>query len=836
MNRNGVSYGGIALPQPSPELAAEVNRFIDTMAVDEVMRPCWTGLADWRGADFGPTRLVKLGRLYWPTGASRFSLFRTVASEAQLDAIRKKALVSSSQGVLPLPLVIDDGQSIDGSRAVNPPMYMLPSTPFIQWADSDTQKDAAKGVYLVTLVDERYWWWRKAASIKVANGMKWGDFLKSISDALNVTFTFDPIPDAYLNPSSELISAYEYLPLALDAALYSVQRRLLRGLDGTLTLQTPSDAGNSVQDLFEANADRREFGGVYRMDATSTHQELTLSVPKRVRMRFPQQASNPNAIPTYTSFTTTLAGLALDAYANITPKDSDKIVHSDVIASSTNGTALQNLTTEWASDWYLWQPQDMASVYGSIIPWDTEAMSDFVEYDGYGMRTEVRRAPINDLAIKVHHGSIPSTTTSKEFSAAITGVSWTGHNPVFDSTPADNYYLWQYSWVAVAIDGTGGPHLVAITAGANAPYPDSGTAPAGIPLLIADDLGAGDLPATLTFSSAASGGNYVLKMQVSTTTYSATISSSVQDATALQTAINAVLPGGGGGSVLCVPMPGAAAHISSAGGPVTHFGVNSTALTPSSGTNYAVETTGVALRVGTVVTMRKQTDGPTPSVTIVKTATGNGTSTHTAWTVTLANAVGNTFEIDFDSKIDPSQTVVFNAPANSGTGNMQGNLNTYFSPATFTVSGSAGGPYTVTCTSDFKDHNLYADASGLLDNGIYSCTAPVLGPRETVYPGLSGGGTVDIDSRGPHAGGISTALHMIRSDFFGNLSSVPVDGSRLGTVGAVINIDKGGFPFVGVSPWDGTSTHFSGAPTDLLDAVKRLASAYAADHGGSPVP
>lgn len=411
MNRNGISYGGIALPRPSPEMAVAVERFIETAAVDEMIRPYWTGLADWRGADFAPTRRVPLGRLYWPSGASRFSLFRTVASEAQLDSLRKTVTTAGSQGVVPLDLIIDDGQDPGGTRFVKTKMYMLPSTPFIQWAGNDTPK----GSYLVTLVDDRYWWWRKPANIDVS-GMKWSDLLTAIGNTISTTFrnqagvaiTADDIPEDYLFPSSKLTSSYEYLPLLLDAALYSIQRRLLRGLDGSITIQGPDDAATAVNALFVANANRREFGGIYRTDATSIHQELTIAVPRQVRVRFPLQTLAPTL--SHTSYVAPLASLTLEEYDGITPRDGDKVFHTDAVALNTTGGPddnaidLQDLTNQLASDWYIWQTQDMASVYGGIIPWDKESMSDFVEYDGYGMRTEIRRAPINDLSMKVHHG------------------------------------------------------------------------------------------------------------------------------------------------------------------------------------------------------------------------------------------------------------------------------------------------------------------------------------------------------------------------------------------------------------------------------------------------
>jgi hypothetical protein len=866
VNRNGIILDGIALPRPSERLEAHVNQYIDTAEVDELARPYWTGLGDWRQADFAPTRRVKLGRLYWPTGASRFAIGRFLASEAQLDLMRRDANISVSNPNLPLNLTFDDGQDPSpGKRSFTTPMFLLPSTPFIEW----TGNDGPKGYYLVTVVDERYWWWRTGA--KIDSATDWKSFLNSIATALNVMFTFseDDLPEEYLSPSANLAGVYEYLPLLFDAALYSIQRRLVRGLDGTLTIQDPSSAIDAVNDLFDDNRDRREFGGIYRTDTVSPHQELSLLVPNKFRVRFRQQPTRPSPFTptTYTSYTKNLADLSLDEYANIKPKDAEKIFQSDAIAINQAGSGaddnaddLQKLTTQLASDWYLWQTADMHSVYGGILPWDTEAMSDFVEYDGYAMRTFIRRAPLDDLASRVHHSPDPDLPyVSRRFPAVITGRTPTGAQSGMSYASSD--YLWAYSWQAVGIAAGG------VTYPGSAPYPYASSGKANASTMqvgIGDGTGGGNN--TVPSESGATSGSVVLNLIVTIglgapTTYSATITSSM-NATSMLAAIQAVAPAAItlGAVIPNEQVPGVPGLVgglilsyTAGSGTSASLVLGTNTLQPSTATNVAVEISGFSVPVGRVVQMEKQVDGPAPTITISKTHAGDG-STHTTWTATIANAVDGSWEPYFDGHHNPSSVVAQGATASV----VQSDFNSYFSPATFTVSGSDGGPYTIVCTSDNKDHNLRGNGQNLIDNGVYGFSASYLGPRMTYVPaaGTSGGQISNADSRGPNSGGFSSSLHLIATGSspgndsqlgaFGSVSTVPIDGannifpgcpngavSRFGNVpiptdgspnGLTFQVDNQGFPYLylpGYAP--ATPTNWNTTPTTLPNAIDRLA-------------
>lgn len=202
-----------------------------------------------------PDRPIKIGSLFWPPDARNFAVAHFLVTDNQLEEIRDE-----TEGVNPLTLTLDDGRS----DPVETSLYMLPARPLAQRADTN-------GLHLLTLVDQRYFWWRKSEIILVRQGVTtWGTLFGLIGSALGVGITVESISSAYMMPSAALTSRYKFIPLLLDAACRCVGMRLVRTLSGAVKVQKASTASATADSNFSEYAPSevgKEAGGFYDFTA-----------------------------------------------------------------------------------------------------------------------------------------------------------------------------------------------------------------------------------------------------------------------------------------------------------------------------------------------------------------------------------------------------------------------------------------------------------------------------------------------------------------------------------------------------------------------------------------
>ncbi len=183
-----------------------------------------------------PARPAVLNTLWWPYGASRFAQAHFVVSESQLAAIRRVVVDYAGNGTSVVGQLIMD----DGKTKITTPMWMLPAWPL-------STAVFGAGMYLLTLVDERYWWWGVSYSFIVTAGVTtWLNLYTQISTALGVTISPDTINAAYGTPVADYSSAYRSLPNVLDAVAFSVGQRIVRYRDGTVKAQNARTARSGV--------------------------------------------------------------------------------------------------------------------------------------------------------------------------------------------------------------------------------------------------------------------------------------------------------------------------------------------------------------------------------------------------------------------------------------------------------------------------------------------------------------------------------------------------------------------------------------------------------------
>ncbi len=191
-------------------------------------------------------RPVTIGTLFWPTGASRFAQAHFVVNEGQLAAIR--AFVNIGGTTQTANLVFDDGKT-----QVTTAMWMLPAWP-LSTAAPGQGADIGAQMYLLTLVDDRYWWWGIPLQMDVTPGVTtWLNLYDAISAAIGRTISVNAINAAYSLPVADYASAYRPLPNVLDAIAFSVGQRIVRNTDGSITAQNATTAIASVTAQLAAN-------------------------------------------------------------------------------------------------------------------------------------------------------------------------------------------------------------------------------------------------------------------------------------------------------------------------------------------------------------------------------------------------------------------------------------------------------------------------------------------------------------------------------------------------------------------------------------------------------
>lgn len=355
----------------------------------------------------GPPRI---GVLNWPTLASRFAVCHLVASGDQV------ALVRAAVGPSPTAqtLSFDDGVH----PAVTCSMWMLPPRPISQRGDGKEQ-------YLLTLVDDRYWWWDAGYSTLPTFPTSWSSLLGAMISSVGASGRIPPIPSGYGTPNESRWSVGKQpLPLLIDAASQTVGLRLVRDLDGSNRLFTASES---------ATEDATQWA-TYRYEVLSGGQMLAAdigrSVPASVAVTF------PGATPATT--TVSLASLGITEYGGTTGvADKSAQVVGDLAATDTSGQAAY--AVQAARDYYLWALSRTDCTIRGLVARPMTGMEDRVEWihpASGEMVTRVYALPFSD---RNQYGTIPEQTRVGRHARL--------------TTSSDG----KWKWVALTLNGAGEP-------------------------------------------------------------------------------------------------------------------------------------------------------------------------------------------------------------------------------------------------------------------------------------------------------------------------------------------------------------------------------------------
>lgn len=384
-----ITYCGIPLTPPS-DADAVVGRYWHKDQISEFEHQSYfTQVLQHLPTPYPPQReSPRIGVLRWPSGADRFSTCHLIAIGSQLEALR------TAMGGTPAAqtLVITDGMGGE----IETEMFLLPPRPISQG------KTGGEELYLLTLVDER-WFWFQAGAIESPTTTSWSSLLSSLFTAIGVTPTIASVPSAYLTPNEVRWGLTAYPPsVAIAAACRQINLNVTRDLNGTVIVWDYAGAAADDEARWGTISSLVYAGG--QIDGG----DLGRSAPASLDVQFFDGAIQN--VP--------LAGLAIVAYDGIAGVADKKglFVADPAEPSNAQKTAY---STQAAADWYNWYLSPTDCTLRGIVDVAITALDDVVEWVHHpaGIVTRIIRPQWSDR--NVYGVSLAETCTGHEWVAGL---------------------------------------------------------------------------------------------------------------------------------------------------------------------------------------------------------------------------------------------------------------------------------------------------------------------------------------------------------------------------------------------------------------------------------
>lgn len=263
----------------------------------------------------------RFGVLSWPVGADRFATCHLMATGDEVASIR--TVVGAAPAAQ--TLVLDDG-----NVTVSPSMYLLAVRPISQRGDG-------REMYMLTLVDERFYWWQ-AGNTEVSVTSSWAGMLSDLFASIGVTPTVSSIPAAYLTPyAARWNLGPQPVPVLIEAACRQIGMRVVRRIDGTVHVENYTTAAAADAARWTALSDQVWAGG------RLTGADVGRSIPATVDVGFFDG----------TSVSVALTALAIAAYGGVSGVATAAArVTADPEAPSAGQKVA--LSLQMAGDYYSW--------------------------------------------------------------------------------------------------------------------------------------------------------------------------------------------------------------------------------------------------------------------------------------------------------------------------------------------------------------------------------------------------------------------------------------------------------------------------------------------------
>lgn len=374
---------------------------------------------------------VRLGEFFYPHSMSRWSVFRGLATTSIVNS-----MLAVTAGNAPaefimksVPLSPDNPSGTDPNDTwkISTNMYMLPPRCL---AEHGGQFD---GLYLITLVDDRYFTSSTLTSLNITSLQTWEAVISQLSLDLGFNVSlYSSISSVYgrPEPDSQLwVAGSQEAASLLDCVAMNVGRSVVRNYDGNFVLYTPAESYALTLDNRGSDNPVRVAGGDFYALSGSRNAAL----PTEINVTFPKYIVGNDPVPhfynpRYTSprptawvedsygaaYTVTTpiqsAGTFTSGVTGIsqwTIESVSKALYATESAaggSPTNQTQLAALSTQLAADRAAFQTYAfLDEVYTGTYAWEPEGLHDitwtYSERKGLAT-TRVTRYPWDEVMSK----------------------------------------------------------------------------------------------------------------------------------------------------------------------------------------------------------------------------------------------------------------------------------------------------------------------------------------------------------------------------------------------------------------------------------------------------
>ena len=279
----------------TPKVRAWVNRY-----VPQVQKSLFGRMWDAPWSNWGPHYArqyarLKIGNLFWPTGASRFGVYHGVIDNDTVDAWRADCLDQVDGFVSRTPGLFQMNDKVHSPILAT--MYMMPPVPLSFYSPPDIDDVP---LYLVTLVDERFFWWYHSSSNLIDTPKDdWDALFEYFRTTLGISsarWSFMGASKDYFFPGDFLAQAAHIpLPILMDAAAYSIGQRFTLDFNppigsGKIQILRFKDSKANRDDETNGLANKNAIsGGKISMsaDPASEGEDAGLLLPDRIKVSFP---------------------------------------------------------------------------------------------------------------------------------------------------------------------------------------------------------------------------------------------------------------------------------------------------------------------------------------------------------------------------------------------------------------------------------------------------------------------------------------------------------------------------------------------------------------------
>lgn len=357
-------------------------------------------------------RPIRVGSLFWPVGASRWATAHFLVTAGQVDKLYPLAYTTeaSDVGVKPTPLDLVMDTSL-GDQRVTAKMYMLPPRPLVrlgkrvELGTSTSRTGNRDRLYLLTLVDDRYYWWMRNTQQNpvYANYTNWTDLFDIFALQLEQGVDRDAPDGAYIRPHAYSVFGHMYnvLPPLMDAAAWNTGMRVVRSLDGN-TKFTNLTSSKTTRDANLALADasyKKQAGDKFHLA-----NDATAIMPRKVRCIFQKWLSSFYPLGGWYYHEEVKSLNEFANFTNYQGHGGEKLFRmrcpaniNTVEGQPINVNTLRNLSARVAEDFYNYLIEsNQDAVYAGVANWKPEGLHD-IEWTWRLDRcnTRIQRAPWN---------------------------------------------------------------------------------------------------------------------------------------------------------------------------------------------------------------------------------------------------------------------------------------------------------------------------------------------------------------------------------------------------------------------------------------------------------